>query len=114
MNIFARCLLGVGIALAGFIGPAWAQSRTLILATTTSTQDSGLLDLLVPIFEKKTGYTVKTIAVGTGQSLAMAARGDADVVLAHAPTLEKRHVQDRKSTRLNSSHIQKSRMPSSA
>jgi len=94
VNIFARCLLGAWIALAGSIGPAWAQSRTIILATTTSTQDSGLLDVLVPMFEKKTGYTVKTIAVGTGQSLAMAVRGDADVVLAHAPTLEKRYVQE--------------------
>ncbi|MGQ4807830.1 Tungstate-binding protein TupA [Candidatus Entotheonellaceae bacterium PAL068K] len=66
--------------------------REIILATTTSTQDSGLLDALLPLFETKTGYRVKTIAIGTGQALAMAARGDADVVLAHAPTLEKRYV----------------------
>ncbi|MBI1892665.1 MAG: substrate-binding domain-containing protein [Candidatus Rokubacteria bacterium] len=92
MNIFARCLLGACIALAGSIGPAWAQSRTIILATTTSTQDSGLLDVLVPMFEKRTGYTVKTVAVGTGQALALAARGEADVTLAHAPSLEKKYV----------------------
>lgn len=60
----------------------------MILATTTSTQDSGLLDVLIPLFEKKTGYTVKTIAVGTGQSLALGDRGEADVVLVHAPKLE--------------------------
>jgi tungstate transport system substrate-binding protein len=60
----------------------------LILATTTSTQDSGLLDVLVPDFERKTGYKVKTIAVGTGAALAMGKKGDADVLLVHAPTSE--------------------------
>jgi tungstate transport system substrate-binding protein len=60
----------------------------VILATTTSTQDSGLLDVLIPLFEKKSGYTVKTIAVGTGQSLALGDRGEADAVLVHAPELE--------------------------
>ena len=60
----------------------------LLLATTTSTQDSGLLDALIPDFEKKTGYKVKTSAVGTGAALAIGARGDADVVLVHAPSLE--------------------------
>ena len=60
----------------------------LILATTTSTQDSGLLDVLVPDFEKKTGYTVKTVAVGTGAALAMGEKGDADVLLVHAPASE--------------------------
>lgn len=71
---------------------AWAQSRSLILSTTTSTQDSGLLDVLVALFEKQSGYAVKTVAVGTGQALALAERGDADVVLAHAPSLEKESV----------------------
>jgi len=60
----------------------------LILATTTSTQDSGLLDVLVPDFEAKSGYTVKTIAVGTGKALAMAKEGNADVLLVHAPSAE--------------------------
>ena len=76
--------------------PAAAQRSPVILSTTTSTQDSGLLDVLVPLFEQKTGYTVKTIAVGTGQALALAARGEADVVLAHAPALEKKYVADGK------------------
>ena len=75
---------------------AQAPSTTVILATTTSTQDSGLLDVLVPTFERKSGYTVKTISVGTGQALALAARGEADVTLAHAPALEKRYVADGK------------------
>ena len=66
----------------------------LLLATTTSTQDSGLLDVLIPDFEKKTGYKVKTSAVGTGAALAIGARGDADVVLVHAPSLEKTFMAD--------------------
>ena len=76
--------------------PAEAQRPPVILSTTTSTQDSGLLDVLVPMFERQTGYSVKTIAVGTGQALALAARGEADVVLAHAPGLEKKYVADGK------------------
>ena len=64
-------------------------SGTLILATTTSTQDSGLLDVLVPMFEKESGYTVKTIAVGSGQAIQQASNGDADVVLVHSPAAEK-------------------------
>ena len=75
---------------------ASAQRSPVILSTTTSTQDSGLLDVLVPLFEQKTGYTVKTIAVGTGQALALAARGEADVVLAHAPSIEKKYLADGK------------------
>jgi tungstate transport system substrate-binding protein len=63
---------------------------TLILATTTSTQDSGLLDVLVPMFEKESGYTMKTVAVGSGQAIEQASRGDADVVLAHSPAAEKK------------------------
>src|SRR5262252_393720 len=72
------------------------ERRPIILSTTTSTQDSGLLDVLVPMFERQSGYTVKTVAVGTGQALALAARGEADVVLAHAPALEKKYVADGK------------------
>ena len=60
--------------------------KNVILSTTTSTQDSGLLGVLVPLFEKQTGYSVKTVSVGTGQALALAAKGDADVALVHAPT----------------------------
>lgn len=61
----------------------------MILATTTSTQDSGLLDVLVPMFQDETGYTVQTIAVGTGAALKMGEEGNADVLLTHAPAAEK-------------------------
>ncbi|MBI4247195.1 MAG: substrate-binding domain-containing protein [Candidatus Rokubacteria bacterium] len=86
------------LALALLLAPvdAGAQSKTVIVSTTTSTQDSGLLDVLVPMFEQQTGYSVKTISVGTGQALALAARGEADVTLAHAPSLERKYVADGK------------------
>ena len=74
-------------------GPCWAK-RSVILATTTSTQDSGLLDVLIPLFEKKTGYFVKTIAVGSGQAMAMGAKGEADVLLVHSPAAEKKFMAD--------------------
>jgi len=77
-------------ALATVAGCKSAQEdKDVILATTTSTQDSGLLDVLVPVFERETGYVVKTIAVGTGEALAMGERGDADVLLVHAPEQER-------------------------
>ena len=66
------------------------------VSTTTSTQDSGLLDVLVPLFEKQTGYSVKTVSLGTGRALALAAKGEADVALVHAPSLEKQYVAERK------------------
>jgi tungstate transport system substrate-binding protein len=66
------------------------------VSTTTSTQDSGLLDVLVPLFEKQTGYHVKTVSLGTGRALALAAKGEADVALVHAPSLEKQYVAERK------------------
>lgn len=60
----------------------------LILATTTSTQDSGLLDVIVPMFEKRSGYVVKTIAVGSGEAMKMGEAGNADILLVHAPASE--------------------------
>lgn len=62
--------------------------QELLLATTTSTQDSGLLDVLIPVFEEKYNAKVKTIAVGTGQALEMGTKGEADVLLVHAPEAE--------------------------
>jgi tungstate transport system substrate-binding protein len=96
MARFLSVLVAV-LALAP-LASAQAPPTTVILSTTTSTQDSGLLDVLVPMFERTSGFTVKTISVGTGQALALAARGEADVTLAHAPSLEKKYVADGKMT----------------
>jgi tungstate transport system substrate-binding protein len=71
-----------------------AAGTSVILATTTSTQDTGLLDVLVPAFERSTGYRVKTIAVGTGAALAMGEKGDADVLLVHAPKAEEAYMAE--------------------
>jgi tungstate transport system substrate-binding protein len=73
--------------------PRTDKNTDLILATTTSTQDSGLLDVLIPLFERQTGYRVKTVSVGTGAALALGARGEADVVLVHAPASEVQWMQ---------------------
>ena len=69
--------------------PSALSPDQIILATTTSTQDSGLLDYLLPIFHEQSGYIVKTIAVGTGKALKMAEDGNVDVLLVHAPSAEK-------------------------
>jgi tungstate transport system substrate-binding protein len=69
--------------------PAAPDNPSLILATTTSTQDSGLLDVLVPDFQEKTGYTVKTVAVGSGEAMKMGQECNADVLLVHSPAAEK-------------------------
>ena len=89
---FVAALFLIGMALpASAAGPA---QKNLILATTTSTQDSGLLDVLIPVFEKKTGYFVKTIAVGSGQAMAMGQKGEADVLLVHSPDAEKKFMAE--------------------
>ena len=85
--------LAVILALMAW-SPAQAQQKAIILATTTSTQDSGLLDVLLPIFEKNTGYFVKTIAVGSGQAMAMGQKGEADVLLVHSPAAEKKFAEE--------------------
>jgi tungstate transport system substrate-binding protein len=68
------------------------KNPDLILATTTSTQDSGLLDELIPIFEKDSGYKIKVVAVGSGQALQMGQDGNADVLLVHSPAAEKTYM----------------------
>jgi tungstate transport system substrate-binding protein len=72
--------------------PRTNDPKDIILATTTSTQDSGLLDVLIPRFEQQTGLHIKVIAVGSGAAIALGTRGEADVVLAHAPDSEQQFV----------------------
>jgi tungstate transport system substrate-binding protein len=88
MKIFAI----LTVLLLASTGPLLAAGPSVVLATTTSTQDTGLLDVLVPTFERASGYEVKTIAVGTGAALAMGEKGDADVLLVHAPGAEEAYM----------------------
>jgi len=95
-KIASMIMFALLTSLLVFPSTAAAQpaQKNVILATTTSTQDSGLLDVLIPMFEKKTGYFVKTIAVGSGQAMAMGAKGEADVLLVHSPAAEKKFMAD--------------------
>ena len=86
-------LVGCGGGDDGSAGGETASKGTVILATTTSTQDSGLLDELIPRFERESGYTVKTVAVGSGQALELGERGEADVLLVHSPAAEEKLMQ---------------------
>jgi tungstate transport system substrate-binding protein len=81
------------LLLAASVSFAAPVQKTLILATTTSTQDSGLLDELLPVFQKQTGYFVKTISVGSGQAMKMGEKGEADVLLVHSPDAEKKFME---------------------
>ncbi len=78
------------VATAALLSPAYAGQKVLRLATTTSTENSGLLKFLLPAFEKNSGYQVQVIAVGTGKALRMGQDGDADILLVHAPPAEEK------------------------
>jgi tungstate transport system substrate-binding protein len=92
-SIVAVCFLPFAFCLLLSAG-CGRQAETIILATTTSTQDSGLLDVLVPMFRDQTGIETKVIAVGTGQALQIGRRGDADLLLAHDPDAEERFMAE--------------------
>jgi tungstate transport system substrate-binding protein len=85
--------LGVALALAGS-APAITQERSIVVASTTSTDNSGLFRHILPLFKQKTGIDVKVVALGTGQALDVGRRGDADVVFVHAKPLEEKFVAD--------------------
>ena len=93
ITLMIAALLALGTSNV-FAAKAAPKQKNIILATTTSTQDSGLLDILIPIFEKNTGYFVKTIAVGSGQAMAMGQKGEADVMLVHSPDAEKKFIDE--------------------
>ncbi|MEI8354670.1 MAG: substrate-binding domain-containing protein [Deltaproteobacteria bacterium] len=92
LSVFCVAVL---LALTAFaVSTVNAAEKTIILATTTSTQDSGLLDVLIPAFEKESGFMVKAISVGSGQAMKMGEKGEADVLLVHSPDAEKKFVAE--------------------
>jgi tungstate transport system substrate-binding protein len=91
--MLSRRLL-VAIAAVALTSPVVAQEKSIVVASTTSTQDSGLFSYLLPIFKQKTGIDVKVVAQGTGQALDTARRGDADVVFVHAKAAEEKFLSD--------------------
>lgn len=86
--------LGIGALLVSLSGCGNNSQKDIILSTTTSTQDSGLLDYLLPVFEEETGYNVKVIAVGTGAALQNGKDGEADVLLVHSKASEEQFVSE--------------------
>ncbi|MCB1980694.1 MAG: substrate-binding domain-containing protein [Rhodoferax sp.] len=93
-----RLMLGLGLALALSAGGARAQDQTLMMASTTSTEQSGLFGHLLPRFQQATGIEVRVVAVGTGQALDIGRRGDADIVFVHNKAAEEKFVADGFST----------------
>src|SRR5215831_19478638 len=87
----------IGTIILGVIivaSPAYTQEKSIVVASTTSAQDSGLFEYLLPIFKQKTGITVKVLAQGTGQALDTARRGDADVVFVHDESAEEEFIAE--------------------
>jgi tungstate transport system substrate-binding protein len=91
LTVFVMALIVAASVISAQAAP---KQKNIILATTTSTQDTGLLDVLIPIFENQTGYFVKTIAVGSGQAMAMGQKGETDVLLVHSPDAEKKFITE--------------------
>src|SRR6476619_2485421 len=92
--MFPRRLLLILMAASALAAPAFAQDKSIVVASTTSTQDSGLFGYLLPLFKAKTGIDVKVIAQGTGQALDTARRGDADVMFVHAKSQEEKFLAE--------------------
>jgi tungstate transport system substrate-binding protein len=89
-----RTLFAAAIGALVASAPAFAQDKSIVVASTTSTQDSGLFEYLLPLFKTKTGITVKVISQGTGQALDTGRRGDADVVFVHAKSAEEKFLSE--------------------
>jgi tungstate transport system substrate-binding protein len=90
----SRIVLGLAIGLLLGSAPSLAQEKSIVVASTTSTQDSGLFGHILPLFKAKTGIDVKVVAQGTGQALDTGRRGDADVVFVHAKAQEEKFVAE--------------------
>ena len=100
-NSFFRLLLAALLAASTFSSLAIAQEKSIVVSSTTSTEQSGLFEYILPIFKMKSGITVKVVAVGTGQALDIGRRGDADVVFVHDKPAEEIFVQEGYSTKRN-------------
>ena len=87
-------IFAAAVSAAGLIHAQDASDKSIVVASTTSTQDSGLFGHILPLFKKKTGITVKVVAVGTGRALDTARRGDADVVFVHAKSAEEKFLSE--------------------
>ncbi|KQW22172.1 sulfate transporter [Afipia sp. Root123D2] len=94
MNLRRSLIALTALTLLGGINVASAQDKSIVVASTTSTQDSGLFGYLLPLFKAKTGIEVKVVAQGTGQALDTARRGDADVVFVHAKSAEEKFLSE--------------------
>jgi len=94
MNMLTRRLIIAATASLAFAGNAVAQDKSIVVASTTSTQDSGLFSHILPMFKARTGIEVKVVAQGTGQALDTARRGDADVVFVHAKPAEEKFLAE--------------------
>ena len=94
MNMLTRRLIIAATASLAFAGHAVAQDKSIVVASTTSTQDSGLFSHILPMFKARTGIEVKVVAQGTGQALDTARRGDADVVFVHAKPAEEKFLAE--------------------
>ena len=101
LRAIRRWALCHGALLAALVvaAPAWSQDKHIVMASTTSTEQSGLFGHLLPVFKQATGIDVRVVAVGTGQALDMARRGDADVVFVHDTAAEEKFVAEGFSTK---------------
>ena len=98
-KLFKLSLVVVLVVSIGLLMGTGIQAESIRLATTTSTEDSGLLNELLPRFTEETGIEVDVIAIGTGQALEIGRRGDADILMVHAPELEREFVAENYGTK---------------
>ena len=96
-GLIAIVLINLSIA----VSPVLAQEKSIVVSSTTSTEQSGLFEFILPIFKMKTGINVKVVAVGTGQALDIGRRGDADVVFVHDKPAEEKFVEEGYSSKRN-------------
>jgi tungstate transport system substrate-binding protein len=89
-----RTLIATAFSAVILASPALAQEKSIVVASTTSTQDSGLFEYLLPLYKQKTGVTIKVVSQGTGQALDTGRRGDADVVFVHAKSAEEKFLAE--------------------